>query len=201
MAAVELMTMTAYAISRGLDKSTISKQVSAGLIPVVRIPGKKWVKIDPDAADEARARNLDGAKSRSALENLEIPPRREKVDTADAMPAVSTDDLLAKPTGNLAYTEARATSVALDAQKKQIELMKLRGDLVAKKKVEDGAQKAARLVRDRLLSVSDEIAETVFGADSVNSVRLALRSSLKKALIELADLLQQADYAPTAAEP
>lgn len=184
MGMTELMTITAYAQSVGLDKSTISKQVKAGQIPVVQVPGRKWAMIDPVAANEARARNLDNAKSHTE-------PLPEQPATESELPL--------KTGVQSAYTEARATSVALDVQKKQIELMRQRGELVLKRQVEDGAQKTARMVRDRILAVADDLAEAVFGSDNVNSARVVLRAGLKTALGELADSLQQPDNAANAA--
>ncbi len=51
-----LVSMAGYARSRGLNPSTISRQVRNGLIPV---HGEKRL-IDPEEADEIRARNLIG---------------------------------------------------------------------------------------------------------------------------------------------
>lgn len=195
-----LMTMTGYAESRGLDKSTISKQVAAGLIPVVHIPGRKWVKIDPAAADDARAKNLDIAKR---TRGNPVIPASNAVEKQEPAPAAlpleepAPEQATLPSSANPAYIDAKAASIALDVQKKQIDLMRQRGELVLKKTVDEGAEKAARMVRDKVLASVDELAELVFSAENLNAARVKLRAGLKSALTELADTLQQTDFAPT----
>jgi hypothetical protein len=51
------MTQRAYARSRGLDPSVVSRQVAAGIIPTRAVAGRRL--IDPRAADAARLAELD----------------------------------------------------------------------------------------------------------------------------------------------
>jgi hypothetical protein len=53
------MTQTAYAKARGVNKSTISKQIAAGILKL-----NKRGLVDPKEADAARANNLDQARER-----------------------------------------------------------------------------------------------------------------------------------------
>jgi hypothetical protein len=52
----KLVSPASYARSRGLNRSTISRQIGAGKIPTI------GGLVDPKAADAARQRNLSGAR-------------------------------------------------------------------------------------------------------------------------------------------
>ena len=56
----DLLTAAEYARLRGLNRSTISRQIRSGQIPTHE------GLIDPTEADRARERNLDPAKSTAA---------------------------------------------------------------------------------------------------------------------------------------
>jgi hypothetical protein len=85
----KLITAAAYARLRGLAKSTISRQIRRGQIPV-----SAEGLLDPVAADRARERNLDQSKRLGAeLRKRSLPPRgNRKADAAAAPPAAGVDE-------------------------------------------------------------------------------------------------------------
>lgn len=186
------MTPAAYAKSRGLDKSTISRQIKAGQIPVLPpLPGKKRALIDPAVADQARARNIDPAKSSKTFSRPEAPaplPVPAAPPPADETPvkreAAATP---VKAAGDGDYTRARTESVTLEAQHRRLKLLQATGDLVAKGEVEEAAQKAARMLRDRILAAGEDLAELIRDAENMNVARVVMREGLRRALEGLAE--------------
>ena len=86
----KLITASDYARLRGLNKSTVSRQIRRG-----QIPASAEGLIDPVAADRARERNLDQSKRLGAeLRKRSLPPRGDrKADTVAAPPAAAVDGL------------------------------------------------------------------------------------------------------------
>jgi len=86
----KLITASEYARLRDLNKSTVSRQIRRGQIPV-----SAEGLIEPVAADRARERNLNQTKRLGAeLRKRSLPPRGDrKVDAVAAPPAAAVDEL------------------------------------------------------------------------------------------------------------
>lgn len=78
----QLMTFRAYAASRDLNVSTVSRQVAAGKLPIVVQPSGERL-IDVAAADKARASNINirlghgGKRDRATRAPLQFAARRD----------------------------------------------------------------------------------------------------------------------------
>ena len=83
------ITPSAYAKLRGLNKSTVCRQVKSGQIPV-----NSEGRLDPVAADRARERNLDPSKRLGAEARKRNPPPRgdRKADAVAGPPAAAVDE-------------------------------------------------------------------------------------------------------------
>jgi hypothetical protein len=83
------ITPSAYAKLRGLNKSTVCRQVKSGQIPV-----NSEGRLDPVSADRARERNLDPSKRLGAEARKRNPPPRgdRKADAVAGPPAAAVDE-------------------------------------------------------------------------------------------------------------
>jgi len=79
---VELLSQRAYARRRGCSQAAVWKAIQAGRIPVVKVGS--GVKIDPEAADRAWARNTDQSKP-SNTETGDPAHRRDPAEPAVPM--------------------------------------------------------------------------------------------------------------------
>jgi hypothetical protein len=91
-----LINAAEYARMRGLNRSTISRQIASGAIPTV------GGLLDPRAADLARERNLNGVRREQAARRkveqeaerrptMEIPKSRKRTGTDGHLVQASTD--------------------------------------------------------------------------------------------------------------
>jgi hypothetical protein len=117
-----LITKAEYARRRGVNKSTISRQVSAGIIPT-HGPEKL---IDPAEADEALARNKDPARGGDRRQFAYPPVRHsESAEVVDFNDAV-------------AFSVERAKGQRLKNELSKLELRRIKGELIDR----DAATKA-----------------------------------------------------------
>src|ERR1039458_6156297 len=78
----KVVSPAAYARSRGLNRSTISRQIREGKIPTIQ------GMIDPDVADLARQTNLDAAKcGDEALRKAQRDATKRAATVPAAVPA------------------------------------------------------------------------------------------------------------------
>jgi hypothetical protein len=87
----QTLSISEYARLRGLNKSTISRQVKSGQIPT------RDGRIDPVAADQARERNLDPGKKIGNEVRKSAPKQSKPVSTQVAQweSGPTADDILA----------------------------------------------------------------------------------------------------------
>lgn len=133
---IELITQAEYARRRGLNKSTISRQVRDQIIPT---HGERRL-IDPAEADLARENNTDPTRGRRNSEAAQKPAgKTPKVAQSKKLHATpekkpEPDNSAAKPTNKTSsassYADARAYGQDLKNQQSEIELARLRGELI-----------------------------------------------------------------------
>lgn len=120
----ELITQAEYARQRGLNKSTISRQVRDAIIPT---HGERRL-IDPAEADEARRTKTDPTRGRH---KPKAPPAEKKqAPQRDVRPVPSTPSPRAKTSDSASFADARAYGQELKNQQAEIELARLRGELI-----------------------------------------------------------------------
>jgi len=160
----QFVTPAAYAKSRGLARSTVSRQIAAGKIPM---HGKL---LDPAEADSGRDENLHAPRGGAvkAVRNKPSDPQKP----APAGPARDGNrPNLAK--AQLAHELARAKRAALLVGQ-------LEGTLVDARKVELLWSSRLTDFRNRLLMIEESIGSR-FGEEC----RVAIRSEVRRALEEL----------------
>lgn len=86
------------------------------------------------------------------------------------------------------YWTARTQREEAEAEKAQLEVRKMRGDLVDRERVERASYEAGRLLRDMVLSVPSKVAPEVLALASPQAVEARLRDELRKVLSELSRL-------------
>lgn len=189
------MNVTEYAAHANVDKSTISRQIAAGLIPARPI-GKGRYDIDPDEADRARLANLDARKSRKVsgpTPSLLFAAPLEQNDSDDE---AEDDDALAEQANETKQTAVaqgntlnsiRTQSIQLDVQKKAIELARIAGDLVARDAVEEAQRQLGKTLADKIFNAFDDQAERLTIINDVREMRSVLKKIGKEVLNSMAD--------------
>jgi len=162
--AQQFVTPAAYAKSRGLARSTVSRQIAAGKIPT---HGKL---LDPVEADTGRDENLHAPRGGAVKAARNKPSGTQK--PAPAGPARDGNrPNLAK--AQLAHEIARAKRASLLVGQ-------LEGTLVDARKVELVWSSRLTDLRNRLLMIEETIGSR-FGEEC----RVAIRSEIRRALTEL----------------
>src|SRR6185437_15714682 len=131
------MSQAQYARSRGVSRTAVEKQVRSGVIPLA--PNGK---IDAEAADRARAENLDpsrGGKQPTPADAPEQPPSN-------------------KPPG---YATSRAIREAYNAENARLQYEDRGGMLTPTKDVADAQFAIARIVRDRIQALPRRLAPMI----------------------------------------
>lgn len=128
----ELITQAEYARRRGLNKSTVSRQVRDGIIPT---HGSRRL-IDPAEADDARATKTDPTrgrrKSAAPSKKPASKPKQQKAPEVErAKPGPKPGARSAASVSNaVSFADARAYGQDLKNQQAEIELARLRGELI-----------------------------------------------------------------------
>jgi hypothetical protein len=171
-ATMQLMTPAEYARSRGLHKSTISRQVHAKIIPTVK------GKIDPAAADAARERSLDPAKRRKPVKSPSGKPAATEATSAPEQP------LAAK--GPETFIDARARKESALADLRQQDAAQRRGDLLDRKEVQQAWAEIVLSMRGTLLLMPARLAYKLVGLDAA-AIQEIIRKEVYSALTEMSE--------------
>ena len=135
------------------------------------------------SADAARAWRLQNLElSRTADSRIDRPQASAPPTSPPAPPAEEPDDTPDQADENTsAYRADRARNERIKADRAEIELQQLRGDLVLARAVTDMQYTVARIVRDRLLMVPGRAA-TDLHALAISLVPEEYRPAVAKAL-------------------
>lgn len=151
--AVQLITKTAYARHRGCDEKAVRKAVAEGRISL--IDGR----IDPAVADIQWARN-----TRARATQATPPGPGVAGDLLDSLQTHAPADSPPAPAGpapvivNNGYTAARARREIADAETAEIQLKKLRGDVLITADVARAGFEIGREIRDAMESATNSLA-------------------------------------------
>lgn len=166
MPAVTLITQAEYARRRGCDPTSVRDAIRAGRITL--IDGK----IDPDVADVQWARN-SRARVGSGQRAAEPP----------AAPA--GDDLTAPRL--LTYEEARRRRELAEAQKAELQLAELQGDLIRTADVRAAYAKRAAGLREALLQIPARLAAVMAAETDQAKCHDLLQSELHQVLAQITE--------------
>jgi hypothetical protein len=133
----KLIRPSEYAKSRGLARSTVSRQIRAKQIPT------HGGLVDPAEADEARRLNLDPSKRRKAADDDPPQPMQQRRHYG--------------PTTDGTYLAARTKHEIAKAEKAALEAGLLRGLLVRTEEVKAAYESMISAVRTRFLSIGHKL--------------------------------------------
>ena len=120
----ELITQAEYARRRGLNKSTVSRQVRDAIIPT---HGARRL-LDPAEADEARRTKTDPTRGKH---KSKVPPTDKPAAKSIARTAhPGSNAPRHKSSDPVNFADARAYGQELKNQQTEIELQRLRGEMI-----------------------------------------------------------------------
>ena len=156
-----LMTVTEYAARSGLNKGTVSRLVSSGVILNHGVPGKPL--IDPDQADAARSAALDPSKTRA-------PAAVPSAPAAAEAPPVG-------PSASGSYTKARGVRETFAAKQAELDYRERVGQLLVREEVEDATVKIATEVQRRLAERAPALADRLVGMTDLARIATLIRDA------------------------
>ena len=119
-------------------------------------------KIDPAIADKQWDTNTNPAQARAASD--------------ETAPSSS-------------YHYSRAKKEAYDALLKKLDYEERSGKLIPVEQVEVEAFNAARIARDKLLTIPDRVAPQIIGKKNIQEIKQILRKEIRDSLQDLTDFL------------
>ena len=163
----KLVSHREYARLRGLSHQGVSKAVRTGRIPTVA------GKIDPVAADAARAQN-----TRPRVDSTE--PDLSKSPATKTPDPNESHDLAATERPKATYTAARALKEVYLAKQAKLDYEKSESKLVPVQEVRAQAFEAARRIREQLLVLPSRLAPVLFAAKDAGKVHRVLEEALRE---------------------
>ncbi len=177
--AVTYMTVAEYARHRGCDEKAVRKAVSEGRISAMERDGRK--AIDPEVADIQWARN-----TRARVRTGQEPPVRNPTHPqTHGLPAGDDDPITAPRL--LTYEEARRRRELAEAQKAELQLAELQGDLIRTADVRAAYAKRAAGLRDALLQIPARLAAVVAAEGDQAKCHDILQAELHQVLGQITD--------------
>lgn len=169
----ELITQAEYARRREVSRQYIHRLVTQG-----KIPTDELKRIDPDVAD-------------AVLAQLSDPARRlnETPEETDGGAEIYDQDPAAEPAGNghTSFAKFRSAREAYQAKLAQLDYEERAGKLVRKEEIDREAFEAARLIRDRFLSLPQELGGTLVGMTDEKEIIQYLRAKIRDALMDVSN--------------
>lgn len=176
-----LLSFRGYARHRGCRLQAVQNAIASQRITVVvDANGKRC--IDPEIADAQWARNTDPVQQARAYggspPTVEIPVEpRQQPNGKDEQPRPAPPD-----TNRDGYLQSKRRRETAEAAIAELQLAKLRSELVLAADVKDATFKVFRALRDRVLMVPDRITLIVRAAASDAAGYKIMADELKEAL-------------------
>jgi phage terminase Nu1 subunit (DNA packaging protein) len=171
----KLITAAAYAKLRGLNRSTVSRQIRSGAIPT-----SGGGLIDPVAADAARERNLDPKKVAEHEHRKSNPST--SVETDSAPPAVDGDDATGgAPTD---YWQIRTRLEEAKLAKAVRENLEAEGKLYEAEIMNRLWAEAGVMVRDLVMGIPNRVVARLPG-EYQKQVALVVKEEARRALLAI----------------
>lgn len=161
------MSQSDFADVIGKSRQYVHKLVKAGKLPV--------------AADG----RLDPEICKALLQQMKDPARVLAAGNKQDLSALLDDEPDdAAPVQKQTYNQAALIHKLAQGQMIQLQLRKESGELVEKADVEREAFDCSRIIRDRLMTLPQEMAGELVGMTDEAAIRLYLRNKLRDALME-----------------
>lgn len=125
---------------------------------------------------------IDPDEARAALRLSSDPARVMAAENADGSDDVDQKD----KGGGTDYSRAATAHKEVQAKLADLEYQKRAGLVVSKADVDHEAFEAARAVRDRLMTLPQELAGALVGMTDEMEIKMFLRNKIRDALIETA---------------
>lgn len=170
----EMISQSEYARRRDVTRQYINKLVRQG-----RIPADKKKRIDPDVADEVLEQDADPARRLNDPETGDDPDPAEGSDDDNAGNASFN--------GQTSFSRVRTAREGYQAKMAQMDYEERAGKLVKKDEVAKEAYDVSRQLRDRFLTLPQELAGTLVGMSDEKEIARFLRSKIRDALMEAAE--------------
>lgn len=171
----ELISQAEYARRKGVSRQYIHRLITQG-----KIPTDDENRIDPDIADAALAQLSDPARHLNG--DLGDETDSGPADDYDADNAENAGS--APANGHASFARFRSAREGYQAQLAKLDYEERAGKLVRKDEVEREAFEVARQLRDRLLSIPQEISGTLVGMIDEKEIAKFLRAKIRDALME-----------------
>ncbi len=169
----ELITQAEYARRRDVSRQYIHRLVTQG-----KIPTDDLKRIDPEIADAVLAQLSDPARRLN-----EMPEETESAaEIYDQDPATEPAG-----SGHASFAKFRSAREAYQAKLAQMDYEERAGKLVRKEEIDREAFEAARLIRDRLLSLPQELAGTLVSMTDEKEIIQYLRAKIRDALMDVSN--------------
>lgn len=176
---VTLITPTAYARHRGCDEKAVRKAIAAKRIST--IDGK----IDPAVADIQWAQNTRArADSRRTGPAAGAGSGAGQSETPAAAPGGEAPGAGGTAPGEGGYNDHRTRREKAEAERAELEVMRMAGKLVDRDRVDAGAFEMFRVLRDRIMAVPRRCAPDVLGMPEVREIEMAIEDHLRRAFGE-----------------
>lgn len=167
MGKAELISQAEYARRRGVDPTSVRDAIRAGRITLIE------GKIDPSVADVQWQTNTRR--------------RARAVDETPAAHPVLGEGGYAYTGAVPDYNESRARREAAEAEKAELELAQLRGQLVSVDEVRASLQRRIAGVREALLQLPARVVPLLVANPDAASMDRLLREELTAAMQQIAD--------------
>lgn len=156
----------------------VQKAIETGRITTIA-DEKGRVKIDPEVADIQWGRNTDPEQSARANAGREPALPGTGVDPGAATGGSGQGQ-------NSLYWDARTRREQAEAEKAEIQLKEMSGELVEREAVRRAAYEAGRLLRDMLLTLPGTLAQDLAAIVAPQEIEVRLRDELRKVLDQVA---------------
>jgi hypothetical protein len=168
----KFISQAEYARQKDVSRQYINKLVQAG-----RIPTDEKKRIDPDIADAVLVQDADPARR---LNDPEYESESIIEQDSDVGSSVSA-------TGHTPFAKFRSAREAYQAKLAQLDYEERAGQLLKKAEVERETFDVARQLRDRFLSLPQELSGTLVSLTDEKEIKKYLRAKIRDTLMEVAD--------------
>ena len=171
-----------YARQKGISRQYVNKLVQQGKIPV-----DADKNINPDIADQVLNATADPARQ---LNDPEAYDQAGGDHEYESESLVSEDEEVTNTVAATAHTpfaKFRSVREAYQAKLAQLDYEERAGQLLKKAEVERETFDVARQVRDRFLSLPQELAGTLVSMEDEREIKKFLRAKIRDTLMEVAD--------------
>ena len=172
----EWVNQSEYARRRGVSKVAVNLAIKKGRITLVD------GKIDPERADEEWGRN---SRPRVGSAPAAAPKASKPAPPPAVAPPVAANPI--EPRDAPPWQESKARQAAIDADKAEIELAKMVGELVDAAKVRAAFARRISAVREGILQIPARLAPVLAAEVSLAVVQSTLDTELRAVLEQFAE--------------